>query len=301
MKEKINRRDFLRLAGIGAAGILLHPEMKAEAKTPELTFDQVASLAIRLNRISNKLREHPLGIEPSQKVMEEWIDEIVPQFAAMTDKPVLPTDFKFENFTDPFKYGHVLGYSTCGDEMRVNARMDNPLSTWYESEYFWGTITHETAHEEQGETLCRVGLGEQVESSAQVAMLEVTAALAISGNKIAIHSFVTELFDIATSAAWAMAIEHPEKYAQGYKWLRNQIDDTPLKRARTAKTEEAWAGDEFKLMQILVPYNLYPLQAINDARNSDGVVKNQIMPHTEYSIWDTLYLIDHLEEIVSSL
>lgn len=276
-----------------------HEEILPKEK---MTFNEVYQLALRVSRMDHYIKKHPLNIEPSQKIMEEWLQEIVPQFESlgMTNDASMPTDFQFQQFTDPFYYGHVLGTSNCGGEMRINARMDNPLSTWYESDNFWGTITHETAHQQQG-SLCHTSDRAMVESSAQVAMMQVTSALAISGNRIAMHSWINEMNDMTEGALWYMAILEPKAYGQLWEQYKRTVDVTPEDRAIRARTEEKWKGKEMQLLEILLDYSYLPLASLYGATQNGDVTNAEIMPNPHYSVWEFWYIKQHLEELTGEI
>ena len=258
-----------------------------------------------------------MAFDESDNALYKYAAEIIPQFAyeGFEVRPKFPPKIEYILFDDGNTANHVLGRSNCRDYAVLNVRMALPRSSWGDGEELF-TLIHELAHTQQGQT--KDGCGNPdialIENSAQIASIEVASGLANQGNTEYFVALVGELRGMAISTAYGAAIR--EKRMDDFRTLRGELSPGAMSEARFAKSERRWSNDQGSLMEIIRRYNETPLQMIIKAgRGGGGEVETLAFPpmyteagsaywnlYTEPAPWkidDTLYVFEHLEEMVA--
>lgn len=336
----MNRREFLirSAAVLGGAGIGLmgtgvrkamdylgnqeetyyDPNLKIEMDYKmELDFDEAAQLAKRFDRAFDKLPEPK--IEYNDKVLAGLAYELIPQFQyeGITPNAEWPREVKFVVWPDGDSANHVLGRSDCSNYAIVNGRMELPFSTFAKTDAAF-TLAHELAHVAQTRAVCENTASEEIEPSAQIGALEVTAGLALQGNPLWLWATIDELRGMSISSAYGLALK--ENRFGDFHALRKQLSPGAMSEARFQKSRRRWASDPLQLEAILYNYNVKPMNKIIYAvSHNDGIVDDLAFPWTasEYpygggaSVWsmqkrpvkvdDLGYLITNLEPLVSEV
>lgn len=314
--KRLSRRDFLRIAGLTAAGTVLGGVSEVDPyfgivldKEAGLGYRESLDLAFRLDRVYDLLPEWKP--ETTRKDFENWVRELAPMFEynGIVDHAIIPSAMEFTDFTDGQKHNHVLGQSNCADLIRINARVTNPHSSWYQSEDFPFTVAHELAHVQQQES-CVSSSSEKIESSAQVAALEVMCSLANGGNTEAIRAVIGELRDMAMTTAYGWAIERND--LPRFIALRNRMSPGALSEARFYRAMRRWEKRPMELKSLIAKYYRYPLEIILEASKNEGQTYLAFPPilFTNYGgsyvfnpepqpivLDDTLYFLKNMERM----
>src|SRR3990167_383 len=256
----------------------------------ELDFDEAAQLAIRFDKAFDKLPEPK--IEYNDRVLAGLAYELIPQFQyeGVTPETEWPKDVKFIIFSDGDSANHVLGSSDCSNYAIVNGRMELPLSTFAKTDAAF-TLAHELAHVAQTRAVCDAVVSEEIESSAQIGALEVTAGLALQENRF-----------------------------NEFHQLRGRLSPGATSEAKFQKSRRRWASDPAQLGDILYKYNVKPMnRLIYAVSHKDAQIDDLAFPpiHSErpyggsFTVWtlekrpvkldDLAYLIQNVEPLVSDL
>lgn len=323
MKEtgrRISRRDFLKLAGLGLGSILLtqsnsqiDPLLKIFIKEDSVfSFDEFADLAIRFDRVYDKLPRVSLDMTPGGLI--KYAQEIAPQFAyeAISPPVDVPDELIFVHYENSTRANHVLGRSDCKESVEINQRSASAISSWYQRDDFLFTLTHELAHTAQGEQLCEESDQELLEASADIAAMEVVSGLALQGNPAFFRAVVGEIRHMATSSALAIAMK--DKDMEKFNSFRRKLSQNPVNIARFEKGLRFWEDDRSTFNSILEAYSLKPLtMVLNAIKNNNDIVEIAMRPiYFRQGQWnayyhypdgypvkldDTHYLIEHMEEL----
>jgi len=227
---------------------------------------------------------------------------------------------------DPNEAFHLLGQTDCGGEVAgfavqnpsptiwLNGRVFNPVSPWYQSDFWLPTIIHEIAHD-QG--VC-VGDSPYVESSTQVVTLEVMAAMVNSGNLEALHGLLYEWRSIVEGALMSEAVKSPKALAQFQRFVAS-VDGSPeaiaFSKGQVAGRFWTKTGIE-ELKGILTRYELAPYEMVKNglrvgylAANETATVDSEgrqayatiLSPNGQALPLDDLrYLFNHLDALVAA-
>src|SRR3990167_1752462 len=283
----------------------------------ELDFDEAAQLAIRFDKAFDKLPEPK--IEYNDRVLAGLAYELIPQFQyeGVTPETEWPKDVKFIIFSDGDSANHVLGSSYCSNYAIVNGRMELPLSTFAKTDAAF-TLAHELAHVAQTRAVCDAVVSEEIESSAQIGALEVTAGLALQGNPLWLWATIDELRGMAVSSAYGLALK--ENRFNEFHQLRGRLSPGATSEAKFQKSRRRWASDPAQLGDILYKYNVKPMnRLIYAVSHKDAQIDDLAFPpiHSErpfggsFTVWtlekrpvkldDLAYLIQNVEPLVSDL
>jgi hypothetical protein len=278
---------------------------------PGLSFEETARLLERFGRLVDEL---PPSSGVRQRDLRRWVGEILPWFQTegVVARVVVPKAVVTDTFTrDGFANNHLLAAGSCWfDSVVVNSRVFNPTSSWYRRPDFLATLVHELAHV-QG--ICIGTDATQVEASAQMAALEVMAAMANDGNKPMARALVFELRQIALDAleyeAWGNPIR--EQSAQA---LERRVLHSPLADAHNAAVKRNWTVSHKRsqdLRDLLDRYGEEPLQRVVAALRTARVWNIQLPindparggstsgPLKRLRIDDLRYFLAHAEAIVA--
>lgn len=325
IERKLSRREFVTATGLGLVGIALallgdrtgwDPVFKIEfdKDNESLSFDEAATLAIRLDRAVDALPDIVPNATPAG--LYRYAAEILPQFEyeGIVPRTAVPDEVAFALFlTDPQSHNHVLGRSDCENWAVLNARMGNPISSWYQDDIV-AVLTHELAHVAQGKSICRVEDRGLVENSAQIAAVEVMAGLGLAGNAEFLGAAVEELRGMAISTAYGLALQ--EGKLDDFIKLRSRVSPGAASMARFERSRRRWADDPDQLAIILDRYSIQPLNMIVRAIRENGAeITGLAFPAVFGTIFggsarfdytpqpikldDTKYLLEYLEEIVA--
>ncbi len=159
---------------------------------------------------------------------------------------------KVEMFQAPgcMQYFHVMGFTFTFDDsgkVFLNGRFGNDVSPKKNSIAALTTLVHETAHIQKGD----FSMDEDAEKNAQLATLEVLAAMANSGNKAARQALLDELRDIYTGVACLKAIKSGD-FDTYYRFMRSLFGDDRGERS-IRKWKQRGLG---KLEEILTKYSV---------------------------------------------
>lgn len=232
----------------------------------EMSYDDTDALARRFDAMYDFLPDSAFTRITTAKDVLAWVNEVVPFFGYenIVDPEysiVYPSMIRYEYAEDAEGHVHVLGETNClSDEVSLNARYLNENSTLYEERNFLVVIIHELAH---AQGIC---LGHSAyavyddEVSAQLATLEVMAAMINRGNAQVFGAFIDELRYMTLTAAHASAMMN-DREADYDKLVEDLVDD-PFEKAKFAKAERYWENDQEQYQHILMAYNYEPINAI---------------------------------------
>lgn len=321
LKEKnfVTRREFLKMVGVGAAALLLpasnsniDPLLKIDFENDgKLSFRETFDLAIRFDRVFDKLKKPRIDV--SNKSLYKYAREIAPQFEyeGMGPGIEIPDELLFKYYDEGIRANHVLGSSNCIDKVEMNARISSEVSAWYARDEFLFTLTHELAHIAQGLDVCLAGPREYVETSADVAAMEVVSGLALSGDANFFYAAVNEFRTMARGAAMAIALKNNDKKA--FLSVVNRFGSDALSKAKFHKAMRFWETEPVAYRIVLESYSLGPLQTIIESiKNNSNTVEIAMKPVNfkgmggvlhyhdggfPMKIDDTHYLIENMEPI----
>mgnify|MGYP001559671911 CR=1 FL=1 len=285
------RRQFLYLMGIGGgallAGAILKPKkdydptfkIDFDQYDEFLSFNECSQLAQRMDNLFDKLPEYKSPMTKDDLI--EWTIEMTPMFeyeGIVSQAKWPPKDgIGFILFQDGDSHNHIAGRSDCANYAGLNLRFANEHSSWYQDEDAPFTLLHELAHIQQGQYICATADRDLVENSAQIAALEVAAALVNQGNKELLTPLVSELRGMAISATYAAALRTNQ--LNRFIEFRSKLSPGAFADARFAKARRRWSENPIELMTILDRYNVTPLLMISNAiRNDDSEIKGLAFP-----------------------
>jgi hypothetical protein len=230
---------------------------------PGLSFDEMGRLLERLSLLVDELP--PPSSRVRQRDLKLWVREILPWFQreGVVARVVVPKSVGTNMFTrDGFANSHLLAAGSCWlESVLVNGRVFSPVSSWYGRPDFLATLVHELAHV-QG--ICIGNDTLQVEASAQIAALEVMAAMANDGNEPMIRSLLTELRRMCLDALEYEAWGNPDR-EQFARMLDRHVLHSALAEAQIVQAERYWMGSKQrsqKLREVLDSYAEVPLRRI---------------------------------------
>lgn len=249
------------------------------------------------------LMEEPEGFS-SIDLELVWPFEIAPYFEyeGLTDSFRGVPAVTFQPQADGQSHNHLAGYTYCGDEVWLNVRYINWVSTWYNRPDSLGTLVHEMVHTLGGDFCSRNS--ERAESRTQLATLEVLAAMANHGNYYALYAVLDELRDVALSTVWAESIKAND--LDRFRAFRERIfPNDAVREARFEKAVRYWSSDPGTLRAILTKYSVVVFNDLLDGefeavlprpRSSWGGGTNG--PQTVL-LDDLMYVIEHAEEMAT--
>lgn len=209
------------LLAIVATGIVIGLMLVYAMWYLTLNIDTPEKLALKIDTILDK--ETPLEITEDDLV-NKWPKEIAPYFEYefLTNGEAKIPKVQFFEATDAFHCFHILGFTFVFDQsgsIFLNDKFRNNVSPKYHSIQSLVTLVHETAHIQGGEF---TGMDAVVcEKNAQLATLEVLAAMANHGNKYARQALLDELRDISLGVVLHRAIKSSDM--TGYRNLAARI------------------------------------------------------------------------------
>lgn len=281
----------------------------------DMSFEELEAFITRLERANDVLPDRTF--DTIQAPYYLFALEALPYFEAegITPQAILPTDMQWGVWGDARRHTGVAGQARCmSGEMWISFRYANIYSSWYGDPDFYWTLIHELAH---AQGIC-LGDNVVVEASAQIATLEVMAALANSGNEIALYSLIPELQGMAMGALQYKAMG--EGRMAEYEEFRHQLKDSPISDARRAQTVRKYASQQSTYQDLLGKYYLKPFNWFLEA-SVTGKVEGVELPINipryinsssqgpVYKEWgnlplimdDTVYLLSNLEAIVGEV
>lgn len=243
----------LVVVGRATAGVDLVKASQVVALAPLVAATPATDSGLTLGTADLRLTEWELSILPWYAregiTNDVRVPEVVQWYWAGVGDADLVTDYTFgiDAFTDCQPKGLAqgpLGSVVVTGPVWVNSHYINPADAEYQDVGYIFTLTHELAHD-QG--IC-AGPSDYVESSTQLAALEVAAAMANGGNTLAAASLLREWRDIVLGSMLYDALRTgtlPDYYA----FLRTVV--TPREyagrmsryrsRFRTAAARAGWA------------------------------------------------------------
>lgn len=271
---ELDRRSFLK----GAAAFAMLPLLGVEVvRTQEqeplnLPYEQAITDAIHFRRLLDKIpEEKKVGIKNGRD-LANWTREIVPYFeyeGIVEDKKpgeymgLVYPEITFEDYQDGLLHNHLLGRTQIiTNEIDLNNRITNPISPWYGREDSIGTLVHELLHA-QGIKFPMPHSSFDAESSAQLATLEVLAAMVNNGNTLVLPALLDELSHMSMQAAKFTAIKDG-RLEEFYKDQEEIFKGDPFALANVRKAARMW--DEYDgsrdYSYILDAYNYKPMDAV---------------------------------------
>lgn len=224
-------------------------------------YDDFVDMATRIDAILDESDRDVEGVH-GPKSMNNWIQETVPFFVyeGMSYYMVYPDIAKFTYYDVAQRHVHLLGTANCfADDLDLNARFTNPVSPMYNDPSSISTLVHELAHV-QG--ICFSTQRLNHESSAQLATMEVLAAMANRGNADALYVLLDELRYMFVTGARIAAEE--EGRGDEYRDLVEGVyGDDPLMIARIDKSLRYWQDTDLeRFYEIVRLYNYEPAREI---------------------------------------
>lgn len=303
MARSLSRREFNHLALYALLGLLLGGSNRTPAEYPnvlqkpprrdqvtgieldkdddELNFNEVRQLALYFKDAFAALNLADWRVPLTEESLLAWAQEVSLQMEAedIVDKPPVPKELSFFEPEDGSQANHQLGVSDCDTYVRLSSRFKNQLTNWYDSPDWLGTVIHELIHLGQQSKLCRDASDDDLEATANIATLEVLAAMANRGNPYAFRAFVWEFTGICLGAAYALA--YKERRVDEFEELWKEVHPGILAEARMEKLEREYAGRVTDRLAILNRYYLYPLEIIMRTHlTNNDVIDNPVLPPT---------------------
>lgn len=284
-----------------AACLSLGPDLRAPGlveliATEGLTFEGALRIAERLDRIADELEVLPVGRAPED--LEYLTVEIVGYFAyeGISDRCYVPV-VQWQVYPRDRNF-HVAGSCTMGIRPRValNARYANPWSSrWYNRVDMLAVLVHELAHA-QGIT----GFDIYVEPAAQLATVEVLAAMVRDQNPIALVPLIRELQEYAEYYAMEIALRtgRMDEYRAHVRRVANSAYDV----ASWERAMDHWAGALGQLKAILSDYGRWPwIFLVTALRSGENLTRPfPCVPNDtgQIELNDLVYVLEHLGELV---
>jgi hypothetical protein len=219
--------------------------------TPSYTAAE--RMALRVDAVLDGMTEPEFNAED---ISPYWQYEIAPffEYEGFTNGEFSPPEVVWEPQISGIEHNHLLGYTYCEDEVFLNIRAINPISSWYG----WArnpiaTLTHEMIHTLGGD-FCNPWDSETTESTTQTATLETLAAIANGGNEAAFYSLMLELRDTAMDVVLSDALARDD--LDSYREFLGQVIPGAKESARFEKSMRHWAGDMLTLQSILDKYSV---------------------------------------------
>jgi hypothetical protein len=281
---------------------------------PGLSFDEMRRLLERLSTLVDELP--PLRSPVRQRDLKLWVREILPWFQAegVVARVVVPKTVAIRAFSGyGFANSHLLAAGSCWFEsVLVNGRVFSRVSSWYRRPDFLAALVHELAHV-QG--ICIGNDALQVEASAQIAALEVMAAMANDGNEPMVRALLTELRRMCLDALEYDAWGNPTR-ERSARTLDRRVLHSALAEAQIAQAERYWMGSKERsqeLRRVLYRYAEVPLQRIVAGLHTGTVWNIQLPindpgrggsttgPLKRLRIDDLRYFLAHAEPMVEDL
>jgi hypothetical protein len=308
----MNRREFLRNAGLASLGITLGGALAADKirgrdgvfgvemddNNFELSYEEASALAVRFDRLRDAIPEEPFPA--SREDLAGLMLEVIPNFEyeGVTDVARFPRNFAFYPLADGGSHNHVAGKSNCADFV-VNYRFANPISSWHESEDWIPTAIHELAHVQQG-ALCYMEPRSNIEQSAQIATLEVMAGMVNYGNEKLVRPLISELRGMAVSTAFSLALKGDRM--NDFEDLRGKLSKNAISKAKYERTKRVWAEHPEELQFVLENYSEIPLNRMVYAiRENGNTVTDLALPNRELVIDDLAYFIGNAQPMVGQI
>ncbi len=176
----------------------------------ELSFNEAAQIALRLNRLSEQLPPY------RQEISLAWLESLMARFmpvlvdVGVISQPVFPV-LEVVHFSDRFVWTNVRARTeNCGPVLEITDRLFDPTDPWSRQPgRAMAMIAHEIIHPQQGTGICRAAaLGGEtliVESSANIASMEVMAACFFQDYPEAIFGLMSRLGESALASALILA------------------------------------------------------------------------------------------------
>jgi hypothetical protein len=311
----------LGLAAAGAGLLRQDPHEHIDAilripldRKPGLSFDEMGRMLERLSTLVDGLPQTTSRFR--KRDLELWVREILPWFQTegVVARVVVPTSVVSRAFTtDGFANDHLLASGSCWfKSVVVNDRVFNPVSSWYGRSEILAVLVHELAHV-QG--ICIGSDTVRIEASAQMAALEVMAAMANDGNEPMVRSLLTELRRMCLDALEYEAWGNPD-LEQRTRQLERRVVHSSLSEAEVAQGKRYWMGSKERseeLRSVLHTYAEVPLQRIIAGLHTGSVWNIQLPindparggstkgPLKRLRIDDLGYFLAHAEPIVEEL
>jgi hypothetical protein len=240
--------------------------------------------------------------------LQAWQAEILPWFIEEgIVETTAPVKSVWRFHTDD-RANHVLGQCDCAGHVWMNARYVNPVSPWFMQASFLATFTHELVHSQQL-TACETNAREKVETTAQIVSLEIMAAMANNGNRVAAYALLDELEGIALSEMRFQSLTDSSKSRRLNRLIRRLFD--PWEMAERQQRWRYWNGPGLPERDFVLrayahdPYVLL-LKAL-DTGHLDGLAlqpqfRSYVYPPERYvprvTFNDLRYFLQHAESLV---
>jgi hypothetical protein len=284
-----------------------------EPRQPE-PLSPAAQLAVELDGLLDGVAE---PVQPvSNELLIRWTFEILPYFEyeGVTGRAVAPSEVRLTPYLEAMEHSHILGRAYCteqgGGPVEINARVGNPVSSWYGRPGFLATLVHELGHV-QGGGLCS-GDSAELESTTQIVTLEVLASMAAAGNKLALYVVLDELRDMAMGAVHFDALKAGRM--SEFRAFAARVYSDPVEQSRMAKSARRWEHDQGTLREILFKYSKVPMvKVLRGLKKGAGVVEGlRLVATPSYGfsfvvpdnaprgliIDDLVYVLEHADELL---
>jgi hypothetical protein len=337
MKD-IDRREFLKLAGLAGGGAVLAAcgrrpgygvyektqysgnELKVE-DLPIPDYEQTKQLLFKLDRAGDLIE--PYMPETPKTKEEAWAfavevapffiyeeiaeDSIREQGVVYPNREVIP-DVQIRHFGGNEVF-HLAGQARCYEadnpEIYMNLRYYNEYSPWSEKISQISVLIHETAH--MNGICSDFSKGDEynknVETATQLATVEVLAGMTRDNNKWAPPVFIREVQDFAED--YFLAKYLAEDDIEGYKKeILEKTANHAYREAKFDKSMEHWDKNyvnQGRLRQIIRDYGLKPFLYMTEALNNEDYETRRLpFPNKKGTIKmnDTAYCLKNLDKLV---
>lgn len=218
----------------------------------------------------------------------EGVDRVAEMLGAGTDQ----VEVEFILQEDGGSHNHILGYTYCEGVVVLNGRMISPVSTWKNRPDFLATLVHEAVHNIGG-AYCSNN-SKMTESRTQLGTLEVLAAMANAGNRVALYTLLNELQDIAENVVWYNDLKNNDM--KHFLAFQEEINDgDAMKMARLEKALRYWHNDLDTLKGILDRYSVTVWEDF--IKDFKYVSSSPMTGDFIVNMDDLRYVINHMEEM----
>ena len=283
LRPTFTRRELLA----GAIGLTLTiPAISLLESSPQIEqgfgFGKAIDWARKFDKLHDLVPKDKITGIKTQEDIDYWEAEITPFFdyEGITDKVSgsiygqSDTDTTFTYYEGGLQFNHVLGQTSMfTGHITLSERFSNPISPWYGREDSITTLIHEIAHTSG---IYTDGEVYDEESSAQLVMLEISAAMANKGNTLMVAPLLDELRWMSLSAGKFLAMR--DGRMEEWMKVRNELFPNAIDQASMDKADRYWKDDPERLQYILETYNYKPIEGLYDALQGDGIVEGVKLP-----------------------
>lgn len=312
MSNRMERRDFLRLFGLIALGAGLSacgnpfgqgdPFVGSSVEImPWKDKETALHLALRMWTAGEMIKPYAPAVPKTIEEARELAAEIWPYYYlnGINENPIDIKSINIRQF-DADENFYLLGESYCrrDNDIYLNARFVNKWSPWYGKPQIIATLAHEIGH-----TYAKIcNYDDTVEAAAQLASMEVLAAMVRDGNKVALLPFLADVNQLAEGYYLYSCINDRTMYDYRNRYVA-QLPNSAYQLAAYDKIYLVWKVDNFKNhKEFLEDYTVTPyLMLCHAAASNDHLTPKLPSVHNktqQIDMSDTLYVLSHLSPLL---